>query len=205
MDTYDNCIPLCFDCHADVGNYNSKHPKGNKYSSNELKLHRDKWYKSVESGLVPSAPNDHLELDKGLFKKLCLILKGSEFMLHFRRHDYSEMFHQKFPEAIDDLVHASNLPETEFYNVFVSTAFQSLIRSCEEYRDESVNRIWFESNDLAGIPREWISDDPHRKNEKRFWDSAEIMNKKAAAIWDAYDSFVRAARFYLCIEIEQIS
>lgn len=38
-----NCIPLCFDCHADVGNYNSAHPKGTKLSKRELKLHRDKW------------------------------------------------------------------------------------------------------------------------------------------------------------------
>lgn len=42
--TFENCIPLCFDCHADMGGVNPKHPKGNAYSENELRMHRDKWY-----------------------------------------------------------------------------------------------------------------------------------------------------------------
>ena len=36
-DTLDNCIPLCFDCHADVKTYNTEHPKGKKYTPSELK------------------------------------------------------------------------------------------------------------------------------------------------------------------------
>ncbi|MFA7420741.1 MAG: HNH endonuclease [Melioribacteraceae bacterium] len=49
QDTFENCIPLCFDCHAEVGNYNDKHPKGKKYSTSELKKHRDAWYSNVKS------------------------------------------------------------------------------------------------------------------------------------------------------------
>ncbi len=37
----DNAIPLCFDCHASVGYYNTKHPRGKKYSIKELKARRD--------------------------------------------------------------------------------------------------------------------------------------------------------------------
>lgn len=43
-----NCIPLCFDCHAEAGHYNSAHPKGTKYSSAELRKHRDRWYKAIK-------------------------------------------------------------------------------------------------------------------------------------------------------------
>jgi len=49
-DTFENAIPLCFDCHADAGHYNSKHPRGSKFSPEELRKHRDFWYKLVESG-----------------------------------------------------------------------------------------------------------------------------------------------------------
>jgi hypothetical protein len=49
-DSYDNCIPLCFDCHAEVGSYNSEHPKGRKFTASELKGHRDRWYRLVEEG-----------------------------------------------------------------------------------------------------------------------------------------------------------
>lgn len=37
----DNAIPVCFDCHAMVGHYNVLHPKGKKYTPNELKSLRD--------------------------------------------------------------------------------------------------------------------------------------------------------------------
>ena len=52
-DTFDNCIPLCFECHMAVGLYNPQHPKGNKFSPNELKIRRDNFYKRVEMGEFP--------------------------------------------------------------------------------------------------------------------------------------------------------
>lgn len=46
--TFDNAIVLCLDCHADAGHYNADHPKGNKFSPEELKKHRDTWYENVK-------------------------------------------------------------------------------------------------------------------------------------------------------------
>lgn len=46
----DNGIPLCFDCHADVKHYNARHPKGNKFRSDELKMHRDRMFRLIEQG-----------------------------------------------------------------------------------------------------------------------------------------------------------
>ena len=48
-DTLDNCIPVCFDCHADMGRADPKHPKGKRYSEEELKRHRDGWYEKVDA------------------------------------------------------------------------------------------------------------------------------------------------------------
>ncbi|WP_122279090.1 HNH endonuclease [Pseudomonas syringae group genomosp. 3] len=45
LSSFENCIPLCFVCHAEAGHYNSSHPKGTKYSPTELTKHRDTWYK----------------------------------------------------------------------------------------------------------------------------------------------------------------
>ncbi|MDY7031709.1 MAG: HNH endonuclease [Thermodesulfobacteriota bacterium] len=53
-DTYENCIPLCLDCHAEVRAYDSKHPKGRKYSPSELRAHRDRWYNMVKKGALVS-------------------------------------------------------------------------------------------------------------------------------------------------------
>src|SRR5271169_1644651 len=47
LSTLDNGIPLCFDCHAEVGHYNDKHPKGNKFRTEELQATRDRIYALV--------------------------------------------------------------------------------------------------------------------------------------------------------------
>jgi HNH endonuclease len=46
-DTAENCIPLCLDCHEEVGSYNPKHPIGRKFSPEELTLHRDLWFEVI--------------------------------------------------------------------------------------------------------------------------------------------------------------
>jgi hypothetical protein len=42
-DRVGNAIPLCFECHAEVHHYNPKHPKGRKFTSGELRRHKDQW------------------------------------------------------------------------------------------------------------------------------------------------------------------
>jgi hypothetical protein len=56
-----NAIPVCFDCHADIEHYNINHPKGTKYSENELKSHRDLWFEKVSktySRTLSETPSD---------------------------------------------------------------------------------------------------------------------------------------------------
>lgn len=54
-DTEDNAIALCFDCHMAAGHYNPKHPKGTKFSPNELRGHKEQWRRIVASGAISSA------------------------------------------------------------------------------------------------------------------------------------------------------
>jgi hypothetical protein len=49
----DNAIPLCFDCHAAIGHYNRRHPRGRKFSIAELKARRDQVYEQHTRHLVP--------------------------------------------------------------------------------------------------------------------------------------------------------
>ncbi|MFH0953973.1 MAG: HNH endonuclease signature motif containing protein [Verrucomicrobiota bacterium] len=39
----ENCIPLCLECHAEVGTYNPDHPIGRRYTEQELREHRKLW------------------------------------------------------------------------------------------------------------------------------------------------------------------
>jgi HNH endonuclease len=81
-DTFENCIPLCFDCHAEVKAYNPKHPKGRRYTESELRQHRNRWNEKVKSTNHTVINPDCVELDKNLFLKIRGIIpseKGSSF------------------------------------------------------------------------------------------------------------------------------
>jgi len=52
-DEIDNAIPLCFDCHGIVEHYNTRHPRGTKYKSEELKPRREQVYEEFTRHLVP--------------------------------------------------------------------------------------------------------------------------------------------------------
>ncbi len=44
-DSIENAIPVCFECHAEIASYNNKHPRGRRFTSKELRLHRENWLK----------------------------------------------------------------------------------------------------------------------------------------------------------------
>jgi hypothetical protein len=47
-DDIGNAIALCFECHAEVHAYNDRHPRGRKFSSDELKAHKAQWLSICE-------------------------------------------------------------------------------------------------------------------------------------------------------------
>jgi hypothetical protein len=42
-DNISNAIPVCFDCHAEIHSYNDKHPRGRKFTPDELAEHKVQW------------------------------------------------------------------------------------------------------------------------------------------------------------------
>ena len=74
-DTFENCIPLCFDCHADMGKADPKHPKGKHYSERELIMHRDNWYKYVKGSERSIQTVTREDID-ALFQDEVFILNG---------------------------------------------------------------------------------------------------------------------------------
>ena len=58
----DNGIPVCFDCHQEIGAYCDNHPKGNKIRAEELRAHRDKVYELVDSGQIVTQAAEELFL-----------------------------------------------------------------------------------------------------------------------------------------------
>jgi hypothetical protein len=199
QDTFENCIPLCFDCHAEVGHYNEAHPKGTKFTAKELREHRDRWFKKVESGISEGAPSDHLDLDKNLFQKLLNTLGGSQKMTHFRDHDYGGYYPVAVDQRLDAFQHTVDLPETEFFDLEMESAFADLKRAIAEYEECHFGKVWHNPNGLAGVPREWRDGDA--ESRQRFREAAKLMNASATVVWDSYCQFIKMGRVRLKIEM----
>lgn len=195
LDTYDNCIPLCLDCHAEVGHYTDTHPKGTKFTPDELRLHRDRWYRKIDTGISEGAPGDHLGLDLRLFRRLVALLGGSHKMLHFRDHDYGANYSVAVEESLYAFLRTVELPEAEFFDLEMEAALADLRGVILSYTEACTNRVWWNGDGTAGVPSEWCSGEP--EVEKRFWDAVKVMNEKATPIWESYCQFVRAGRLRL--------
>lgn len=96
----DNAITLCFDCHADAGHYNPKHPKGNKLTPAELQKHRNRlWRLTEERKVLPE-----MNLDCQFLKLTRMAFDRPAFTTPFRQEGRME----DFDKAIDDTVLALN-------------------------------------------------------------------------------------------------
>lgn len=112
-DTFENCIPLCLDCHADVGTYNTHHPKGTKYTEAELIERRDIFYKEIETGkrsTISKAVVERFEEMQAILRKLFCedrdaigTVKGYTMAL-FSYGDLRENVANCTPEQVDEIV-----------------------------------------------------------------------------------------------------
>ncbi len=72
-DTFENCIPLCFDHHAEVGQaYYSEHAKGTKYTVRELQRIRDDFYRQIKDNKMRNTISEALSRN---YEKVMCVLK----------------------------------------------------------------------------------------------------------------------------------
>ena len=121
-DTFENAIPLCFDCHAEVRQYDPRHPKGIKFSEKELIQHRDNWYKIIQSGAQEHSekyiPQVKIYRQKG-YQNLVLhrVTSGQELLATISgacalEYSYSEPQTRAEAEAISEIIQTLNdLPD----------------------------------------------------------------------------------------------
>ncbi len=133
-DTFENCIPLCFDCHAEVEAYNPKHPKGTKYSANELKQRRDAWYQEVKNrrtlrdpvrpsdepielesfeqarSQAEANPTDKTNLRRGVVRGWQLLAEGVFKMTNVSGKNF-EPLGEDVRRALEKLRHSTRVPE----------------------------------------------------------------------------------------------
>ena len=186
QDTYENCIPLCFDCHAEVKAYNPKHPKGRKFTVSELRGHRDKWYERVKSNAGVAVNSSHLEMDRKLFNEIREILPSSGSVDYARSHDYGGAF---LKESLDDFYkfyRCRTRPEFEFLDSDLEGVRSKLTNDIENFLD-LIGRYAFRHQ----IQPDWLHIDVQPEIAMQI---AKELNELANRVCQTYDDFIRLGR-----------
>lgn len=130
--SFDNCIPLCLDCHEDMDKPDPRHATGKRYSVSELKMHRDNWYASIKSGLV-NAHGPVCEEDKTLFTKIRNIFTA-DVQGVIKNYDFRESFPSYLITALCDLHYLEESPENEFVDSELEMLRGTLFASANKFR-----------------------------------------------------------------------
>lgn len=195
-DEFDNCIPLCFNCHADMGK--PAHHKGHGYSVTELKSHRDRWYERKAEALRTT--DCVCKADKQQFEVICAIFAQAKYVL--KEHDMAAAFCQ---DSMQDLCRYADCADDPFL-MFIDADLEMLrgtllsqLRECittfRRYlywnegpnRDLCVSHMWLYSHgEIADKTPETV---------QMYEDEVSHLTQMATATWEAYVSFVQQIRF----------
>lgn len=161
-DSFENAIPLCFDCHANAGHYNSKHPRGSKFSPEELRKHRDLWYKLVESGQFSL---NGLELSQQFF-----LTNSFDIVTELINGDFTNFPINEVKLYQNELF--NYLKEIDVFSKRVSD-FDNYYKSLEEYKSKFPDAIL--QTDKYG-PTYWTRTPSLSEIKEKFYYSEYVAN-----------------------------
>lgn len=189
-DTFENCIPLCLDCHAEVKAYNPRHPKGKSYSESELIQHRDVWYNKVNNNSPFISIEKQTEIDKDLFLSLVKLLGKNSFMDFVQKHNFAgSSFNYSILEPMDEFCYKWNKPEYEFLDLDLESCRVNLYRWISQFSHEiSINTFPCENN-YGAVPNEWAYEQP-----ERFKEVTDKIHELANEICREYANLIRLGK-----------
>jgi hypothetical protein len=193
-DTYENCLPLCFDCHADMRSYDHQHPKGTKYTADELRRHRDEWYAKVRSSGGPRSNSNASSADKKLFERLLLSLRWESEIAFLRNHDFTGSFRNEKINPFHDFYHEQENPAAEFLDSDLEALRSSLVAAVGTFLD-NIGQYTFVRNintGVAGVEKEW-----EYRNPEAWQEAITKLNSSSNLVVEQYAQLLRACRHKL--------
>ena len=191
-DTFENCIPLCFECHADMGKIDAHHPKGKSYTPEELKRHRENWYQRKQTS-VSYAISDN---EKALFQEICDVFLPLRFTL--TEADLSCGVNEDKFDLLIDFLHEDGAPFKEFLDGDMESARASLVNYSIKFINYFSLHMFTWNNRL--VPHVYLMSineiSYNSELEEHFQEEAMILNSLATDLWKEFQSFVRAYRFH---------
>jgi hypothetical protein len=193
---FENCIPLCFDCHAEVEHYNVKHPRGRKFSPRELKGHRDQWYARHALGRAEPMAPEHKQLDREVYRRLKEVLP-SDGSIHFIRfNNYAGFsFDLDNHKDLDRFIRTCEFPEFEFVDPDLEGLRANLREQVQEFINVIAVNTW--PVDRPNTHRNTVPPEWEYQEHERFENVVSRLHSLTTDICESYDSIVRLARHRL--------
>lgn len=186
--TFENCIPLCFDCHAEVEYYNPAHPKGTRYSPAELRARRDELYASMENapGKPYEAPGVPLgERDLALLRLIAEKLPASAARDLFKHHNFLDSIRYECFRPMSDLMRFWDKDLHRFENRSLAARHAAFHAAIDRFEDLAMRFLTLEDGDILRL---WHDEKPVWGDEDypRFCEMAEDLNRQGSLVWTAY-------------------
>lgn len=192
--SFDNCIPLCFDCHEEVGSYNPEHPKGNKYRCKELKTRRDDFYKKVKNGdvavanhIVPNLPNVH---DIELYNMIKAIFNSPNLKDYLSEYDLGNDFDNNVFTPLYELSLKENDVEFEFVDDEIEGYKLKLFQSIMRFLNYKAANTWPTDFGTQALGTWKNYDYTHEESRKIIRE----FNDLASGVWDTYSDLIRVCK-----------
>ena len=196
--SFDNCIPLCFNCHADMSSYDHKHKKGTKYTTTELKRRRDDWYEKVRISGTNVGSEEFRGLDRSTYQRLRSIISWNATILFLKEHDFGGSFRMSRLKELSNFVYECEDPSFEFMNADLEGLRMNLLISIRTFLSnisvKTFTNFCEEHDFIQSVPSEWRYEKPELHAE-----AVEMLNQGATEIAERYDDFVKMARRILTI------
>jgi hypothetical protein len=189
-DTFENCIPLCLECHGEVMAYNPAHPIGTKYSVSELKRRRDEWYQALKNPSVTVLGPVHVKIDRELVKRLRYRCPPQTIKTFFCDRDYDTPFEKFILDALYRLDDFGKRVESHFLDPALETLFAEFKVKVSEMGSSLAGVDLFkEREDAIWFPKKYFGDPYEYANylEKR----QTLVTQARAAARKLYESYVQ--------------
>ncbi len=188
-DTFENCIPVCFDCHADMRSYDFKHPKGNKYTESELRLHRDRWYEKVAAGGGLAPRPEHVEVDKEVFAEFQRVVPYFPTFDYLKGRNFAGFAFETAPlDPLFKYAHYSDRPEYEFLDPEPESARAAFVDAVRRFSVGIGQNTWTAGRvGVQTVPPEWEETQP-----ERFYRVVKELHEAVDGVEAAYRALIRA-------------
>lgn len=186
--SFDNAIPLCFDCHADMRSYDHKHPKGNKYSRTELSRHRDLWYKKVANGNGVAGAEEAIATDIQVYRLLVKVLPWNGSMSFISTNNFAGFsFSLSDLDQLNDYERLCKNPTFEFIDPDLESLRSELLSHIDKFTMTIATQTFPTNNSgRNSVPEEWEFEQPDR-----FREVVQVLHDTAHNAVETYSSLVR--------------